>query len=263
MTDGSTFILLTKVATQILSPLSLSLTLLLASAGLSLLGRVRLGRLFFAIAVAGLWTASLRPIATWAMSTLEQQYPPKSLTETPAADVAILLGGAVDSPGGLRLEAELNDAGDRILHAARLVRAGKVRRILVTGGNIPWISTSEPEAEHMRRYLMEMGVPADAIAVAGQSRNTQENAQEIAALWRGNAYTSALLVTSAAHMPRALAIFQRAGLPVVPSSTDVRGVPRPVLTVLDVLPDADALERTTRAMKEWLGLAALDMGLQQ
>jgi uncharacterized SAM-binding protein YcdF (DUF218 family) len=219
--------------------------------------------LIFVSAVAGLWIASLPPVATWALSTLEHQYPPKVMAETPVADVAILLGGGVSGPSPPRLEAELNDAGDRVVHAARLYRAGKVRRILVSGGNIPWISSGVPEAEYMREYLVEMGVPADAIEIAGQSRNTAENAREIAALWARGDFTSALLVTSAAHMPRALAIFRAVGLPVVPSSTDVRGTAPAAYTVLDLLPDSDALDQTTRAMREWAGRAAFELGLQR
>jgi uncharacterized SAM-binding protein YcdF (DUF218 family) len=98
MADGSTLIFLTKSATQALSPLGLGLGLLLVSAGLLSAGRLGLARWVFVSAVAGLWIASLPPVATWTLSTLEQQYPPKVMAETPEADVAILLGGAVHGP---------------------------------------------------------------------------------------------------------------------------------------------------------------------
>jgi uncharacterized SAM-binding protein YcdF (DUF218 family) len=64
-------------------------------------------------------------------------------------------------------------------------------------------------------------------------------------------------------MPRALAIFKNAGLPVIPSSTDVRGTFPADFTVLDLLPDSEALDKTTRAMKEWVGRAAFEVGLQR
>lgn len=55
-------------------------------------------------------------------------------------------------------------------------------------------------------------------------------------------------------MPRALASFRKAGLDVAPWPADFRGRYPPV-SVFDFLPDASALEITTTAIKEWLGLA--------
>jgi uncharacterized SAM-binding protein YcdF (DUF218 family) len=136
---------------------------------------------------------------------------------------------------------------------ARLYRAGKVKRVLVTGGNIPWLPGKMPEAELIRELLIEWGVRASVIEIAGACRNTYENVVEIRTMWNRQPFQSALLVTSAAHMPRALAVFRRAGLPVTPSTTDVEVVDRGTLNILCWLPDAGALEMTTRAAREWLG----------
>ena len=125
--------------------------------------------------------------------------------------------------------------------------------MLVTGGNIPWLSASRPEADLIRELLIEWGVPADAIEIAGESRNTYENALEIKAMWRATPFASALLVTSAAHMPRAMAIFRRSGLPVTAATTDVEAVDAMPASVLRYLPDAEALFLTTLALKEWMG----------
>jgi uncharacterized SAM-binding protein YcdF (DUF218 family) len=56
-------------------------------------------------------------------------------------------------------------------------------------------------------------------------------------------------------MPRALAVFAHAGLPVTASSTDVQVVARPYASVLDGMPESGALDLTTRALKEWIGYA--------
>ena len=53
-------------------------------------------------------------------------------------------------------------------------------------------------------------------------------------------------------MPRALASFRKAGVPVTPSSTDIRVVNDP-LDPLDFLPDAGALSATGDAVKERIG----------
>ena len=97
--------------------------------------------------------------------------------------------------------------------------------------------------------MRSWGVPDEAIVTAGTNRTTAENAREVAALWPSLGFQSALLVTSAAHMPRALASFRKAGVPVTPSSTDIRVVNDP-LDPLDFLPDAGALSATGDAVKE-------------
>ena len=100
--------------------------------------------------------------------------------------------------------------------------------------------------------MRSWGVPDEAIVTAGTNRTTAENAREVAALWPSLGFQSALLVTSAAHMPRALASFRKAGVPVTPSSTDIRVVNDP-LDPLDFLPDAGALSATGDAVKERIG----------
>ena len=88
---------------------------------------------------------------------------------------------------------------------------------------------------------------------AGGSSNTYENALEIREIWSKARFRSGLLVTSAAHMPRAMAVFRRAGLPVVASTTDVEVVGGLPVHPWAWVPDVSALAMTTAAAKEWLG----------
>jgi uncharacterized SAM-binding protein YcdF (DUF218 family) len=207
-----------------------------------------------AFAIAGLWIAAAPAFADWALASLERQHPPRPIAALPKADVAIVLAGALREAVPPRLMTELRGSSDRVRYAAQLHAAGKVRKILITGGNIPWLPGKTPEAELIRDLLIEWGVPAGSIMVAGKSRNTYENAVEILRLKSSEPFSLALLVTSAAHMPRALAVFRKAGLPVEPATTDVEVVDGGSWTPLRWLPDADALAETTQAMKEWLGL---------
>ena len=208
------------------------------------------------VAATWLWVASMPVFAHWAIATLEHQYPPHSVEQSPKADVAIVLGGAVSQPAPPRVELDLNKSSDRVLKAARLYEAGRVDHVLVTGGNPPGWPDIVPEAELIRSLLIDWGVPAQAIRIAGESRNTYENALEIKAIWEKAPFDSALLVTSAAHMPRAMAVFEKAGLPVTASTTDIEALKGMPATALRWLPDASALTLTTVAMKEWLGYLA-------
>jgi uncharacterized SAM-binding protein YcdF (DUF218 family) len=215
---------------------------------------VRTSRAILAAGIAVLWIASTPLFSSWLYDRLEAEYPPVAIKALPVSDVAILLGGAVGRPLPPRLAPDASDAIDRVLHTARLFHAGKAEAILVSGGNLPWQTAPEPEAELIAGLLVELGVPRSAIALEPESRNTRENAVNSAAVVKLNNWRSALLVTSAAHMPRALAAFEKAGVGVTPASTDIR-VTYPLFeSVLDVLPSAGALALTTDALKELLGM---------
>jgi uncharacterized SAM-binding protein YcdF (DUF218 family) len=87
-----------------------------------------------------------------------------------------------------------------------------------------------------------------------ESRNTRENAINAARIVGERGWRTGLIVTSAVHMPRAVATFRRAGLDFLPAVTDIRAVPPFYHSPLDLLPDAEALAASTLAIKEWLGL---------
>jgi uncharacterized SAM-binding protein YcdF (DUF218 family) len=253
MTDSAAGLFLSKLLPVFVMPLGLALGLAAVGSVFALRARPGSATVCFGVAMAWLWIAATPAFAEWLLGTLEWQHPPRALSDTPPAEVAIVLGGAVGQLVPPRAALDLSASSDRILHATRLYRAGKVGRVLVAGGNLPWLVTAVPEADLIRELLVEWGVPADRIEIGGQSRNTYENAREVAHMRTRRPFASALLVTSAAHMPRALAVFRRAGLPVVPSTTDVDIVDGGPSTILRWLPDAGALEMSTRAIKEWIG----------
>ena len=243
---------LTKVLALLALPLGWAL--LLAGAGLLLLvtGRRRAAGVLFVLQCVLLWAAAMPWTADRLMTALEAPYPPVAVDESPAADVAVVLGGAL-GPVGTPPTENLSDASDRVLRAARLFRAGKVRAVLVSGGRQPWLAGTVPEAELMRDLLVEWGVPRRAVIMESVSQNTRENALMSAEIIHAKGWRRVLLVTPAAHMPRAVGAFRAAGVEVIPSPTDYR-VPEPApLDVLDFLPDAGALAQTSAALREVIG----------
>lgn len=243
---------LSKVLTVLITPLGMCIGLMILGLLLTAARLRRTGLCFLVLGNGLLWIAAMPVTARLALGSLELQYPPVAMSEIRAADVAIVLGGAIGVTVWPRQTVELGEASDRVYHAFELFRAGKVRTILISGGNLPWLTAIEPEAEAIRKLLQSWGVPNEVIVTAGTSRTTAENAREVAALWPTLGRKSALLVTSAAHMPRALASFRKAGVPVTPSSTDIRVTDDP-LDLLDFLPDAGALNATGDAVKERIG----------
>jgi len=200
--------------------------------------------------VLGLWTASTPVFSHWLLSTLESQYPAEPITSYQPADIIILLGGSL-SPG--EPYPDLGEASDRVIHAYRIYKAGLGPKILISGGNVfPDGRVSEGEA--LADLLVSLGIDRTAIIVEGASRNTYENARETEQIWQRENFKTGLLVTSSMHMPRALAVFKRAGFAVMPASTDMRSGRSLPPFPLSILPDAGCLDQASQAIKEWIGL---------
>lgn len=254
VTDNATILLLTKIAPLFVYPLGLTFVCSIAGVVVATLGQKVLAVVLLGLGWGWLWIAATPLFAEWATASLERQYPPEPIDKTPKADVAIVLGGGVGQPAPPRVEADLNNAFDRVFQAIRLYHAGRVEHVLVTGGNVPWRPDIVPEAELIRSFLVDWGkVPAEAIEIGTASRNTYENALEISRLWKSRPFSSALLITSATHMPRAMAVFRKAGIPVTASTTDIQALNNIPRTPLRWMPQASALDMTTIAIKEWLG----------
>jgi len=146
------------------------------------------------------------------MAPLESTYQPRVVDLYEPADLIVVLGGTQAPLRAPRVEAEEVN-GARLQMAVRLYRAGKARKIVVSGG--PYRIQGErfrAEAEDMRDVLVGLGVPFSAILMEPNSRNTFENAAFTAKLLKERGESKVLLVTSALHMPRAMALFQKQGV---------------------------------------------------
>jgi uncharacterized SAM-binding protein YcdF (DUF218 family) len=182
-------------------------------------------------------------------SRLDKAAKPKPLLR---ADAIVLLGGGItaDSPDAGGLDVLSAGATRRTLYAAVLYRRLELP-IIAAGGRLSPDSQHEPEAAVAARLLVELGVPAQRISLEDQSRNTWENATRVRERYHPR---RVVLVTSAYHMPRAVACFVRLGIEVIPAPTDYIGsVSR---WLLAALPDADALAGSLVALKEYVGIVA-------
>jgi uncharacterized SAM-binding protein YcdF (DUF218 family) len=227
-------------------PLGLTILLILGGITLSLIGRRVASVITLVGALTILWFFSTPLAARLILTTLEET---NSHQRPSSADVAILLGGILRR--GHAGSPDLNDSVDRAVKAVRLYRDGSVKRILVTGPT--------PEPELLASLLDEWGVPKEAILIENRSRNTFENAVNSKSLWDAHQFRSGLLVTSASHMPRALAVFRRAGFAVYPAATDFHAQLYLMGGVMALLPYAPALEDSTVAIKEWIGFGVYQL----
>ena len=194
-------------------------------------------------------------VSTSLNRSLEHAYSPTIAEKAPVAEAIVVLGGGVDVPLSPRVSEELNASGDRVLYTARLYRAGRAPWVFVTGGNVFTQSEQvESESFYMSRLLREWGVHPDRIVTEDSSRNTRENAILTKKLLEEKGIKTILLVTSAFHMPRALATFRGVGINAIPAPTDFRIVNYTQPVLLDFLPSAGALAGSTAALREYLGI---------
>lgn len=249
------FFLLSKILTQLAYPLGVGLLLLLAGFVLLRRGRTRAAQRWLAAGIALLWFASTPVVGHQVIRRLEMRHPPVPPGESPSAGAIVLLGGAVAPPYPPLYWMDLNDSADRVVHAARLWRAGKAPIVISSGGGGPYTGGPQTPGDAMADLLVELGVAREAIVVEGRSRTTWENALYSKELLDARGIRDVLVVTSAAHMTRAMAVFERLGLRAIPAATDYSsGGAIDYTSPLVWIPDAGALRATGSGVKELLGL---------
>lgn len=251
------FLFLSKLLPLLVYPLGLSM-LLLVFAWFAWKRRRRLARGAIAIAFFILWISSTPLLKDALMGSLENRYIPQG--ELPRAEAIVVLGGATRSQNPPRPWVDVNESGDRMIHAAQLYRAGKAPKVILSGGRINWRGDGQPESADMAELMVFMGVPKDAILQDPESLNTRQNAVNVQQIVeREQIEGPLLLVTSGFHMPRSMAIFRKLGMEAIPAPTDFLVAEGDTLKstaqarLLSLLPEVENLWLTTKAIKEYIG----------
>jgi len=176
-------------------------------------------------ALALLLVLGWEPLPDALLRHLESQYPPVPREAIAAETVGIIvLGGALESayvwsvPG----QSALNDAAERLTEALALLRQHRQLKLLFTGGEGELFAGDLPEAQRAKIFLEGQGVDTTQVLFESASRTTFENAVLSKQLAGVDATKPWLLLTTASHMPRAMATFQRAGWNVSAYPVDFR-----------------------------------------
>ena len=196
-------------------------------------------------------------VGRWAISSLEREYYEFDPHKLEPLDALIVLGGGLGSRrNGMP---QLTGSGDRVMLAARLYHLGKAR-LLITGGDaIPEIGLPADTAEAAARVWRELGIPDSAI-VRGRGANTGEELQNAKRYLAGTDAKRVGLLTSAWHMPRARRHAERNGLKVEPVPADFWTDRPPEPLLFSLVPSAEAIAFTHRAILEYLAMAVGDEG---
>jgi hypothetical protein len=142
--------------------------------------------------------------------------------EVQAHQGVVVLGGALE-PSYVwegRSQVALNSASERMVVPLALLRQNPALQLLFTGGEGDLLGQGLSEAARARIFYGSLGLPSERLLLEDRSRTTYENAVLSARLNGVDPTKPWLLVTSAWHMRRALATFQKAGWNVTPYAVD-------------------------------------------
>ena len=240
---------LSKILHLLLLPPSGLVILMLA--GLILLRRRHaMGRALLAAGLVMLCLLSLPPVANVLIRPLEAAYPPYAVSSPKSDAVVVLGGGARDlswvpsppSPAEYSLE--------RLVEGISLARTLRIP-LAITGGSGEIKPGGVREADAMANTAVRLGFPRRDLILENRSRNTWENAEYVKKLLPGR---TIVLVTSAYHMRRSVAMFSKQGFTVIPAPTGYQSQTRP-LSISSFIPQAGALNTSSTALAEYLSLA--------
>ncbi len=254
------FFYLAKVLWFLLQPSTLIALLIGYGAILIWTGWARWGRRFVTVGAILLLLAGLSPLGNALILPLENRFLRADLDTPPRPTGFILLGGAEDRLVGMARKAPtLNEAGERILETVILAERFPDAKIAFTGGDAGVLYKSDSEAAGAAQLLTALGVPRERLILEAKARDTYENAvflkEELGKAGLLGPGSRWVLITSAYHMPRAIAAFRAAGFDVEAWPVDYRtrgeaDFTRPFDKV------SEGLRRVDTAAREWVGLIA-------
>lgn len=139
----------------------------------------------------------------------------------------VVLGGGVHSKyvGFVRQQMQLSEVSDRMVQAVVLRRKHAQLQLVYTSQEAASKGTAAPVTSapsQAERFFTEMGVLPDRLIMESSATTTHENAIFTSALPGMDITRPWLLLTSAAHMPRALATFRKVGWNVTAYPVDYR-----------------------------------------
>ena len=241
------FFVLSKIFWMLAAPSHWLDFLVLAAMVCVVLRRIGAARIFALAAlllfvVLGFATAPL-------MRALEDHYP---RGPWPAhVDGVLVLGSGYDT-ALLRARGapQLNGGAYRLVEGFAAARRYPGARLMFTGGSGALGGALYAEAGTARYVFTELGQDPARMVLEARSRNTYENILFSKDMVKPKPGEVWLLVTSAFHMPRAMAIARKLDWPMLPWPSDYMTTPGKTFAFNDDMGMADL------AVHEWVGLLA-------
>ena len=246
---------LKKIILAFLYPLPLSI--LLSFLGLYLLWfttKQKTGKIVVSVGLAILTLFSYSIIANRLLRPLERKYDTFEIVvseteDKPTIKFVVVLGGGHTSDPELPLLSQMNTHPViRLMEGIRIYRKVPGSRLLLSGGSgFDLIS----EAEMMARVAREMGVPDRDIILESKSKDTRDEALFIKPMVGNEPF---VLVTTASHIPRSMALFKKLGMNPIPSPIGHSIRDGQGLSLDSFFPSTGNLHKTELAIHEYIGM---------
>ena len=251
--------ILKKIISGFLYPLPISL--LLSFLGLYLLWfttKQKAGKILVSVGLVILTLFSYRVVADRLLRPLERQYDTFEITSSSAVPktgdesaikFVVVLGGGHTSDPELPLLSQINTSPlVRLIEGIRTYRKFPGAKLLLSGGG-----AFDPvsEAEVMARVARKMGVPESDIILESKSKDTRDEALFIKSMVGNEPF---VLVTTASHIPRSMALFKKLGMDPIPSPVGHRVKDRQRPIGFSFFPSTGNLDKSDMAIHEYLGL---------
>ena len=208
-----------------------------------------------------IYLLSIPAVSDFIIKPLEYAYPQPAVSELKDTQaIVILAGGSYDGVPDFDGTGQNSESTTtRLAAGLRLHRVLHLPMVL-SGGRLFDDAVTEASTEY--RFLRACGVEERYLIKEDRSRNTAENAKFVKPIYQQQEFNKVILVTSAFHMPRSVALFHREGMQVIPYPTDYRTDKTLRFNAFAFTPSADCVYHNSLAMKEYLGLLAVKMSWQ-
>lgn len=239
-----------KIVAPLFFPLSFILEILIF--GIFLLWftrRQKAGKMVVFAGVVLLALFSYGSIPDICLKTLEDKYPP--LVELQIfSDVkwVVVLGGGHNSDPKLPVTSQISESSlSRLVEGIRIHKLLPKSRVVLSGGAV---FDPIPESKVMAGVAKVMGIGDNKLIIEKLSKDTKNQARLIHEIVGNEIF---ILVTTASHMPRSMALFQKLGMKPIPAPTDYLVKERHRISPDVFFPNAGSLRKMERVFYEYLG----------
>ena len=220
--------LLKKMISAAIMPLSITLFILLIGLFFLYNQNIKKAKLFITTGFLALIIIAYQPFSNFLLTPLETKY--SKLTKIPKNITHILLLGG-----------DVNNRGWEVLRLYHEIENVKI----ITSG-YPGVYDI-PEAVRTANIFMNLGIPKEDIIIHDKPKDTKEEAIETKKLLGDKPF---ILVTSAYHMPRAMALFQKEGLNPIAAPANVKIRENKYSSI----PSGSNIKGTQVALHEYIGM---------